>query len=160
MKVNASHFLIFLSIVMCLKSHAQEKTMVVKAWAIEETIMGGAPPPKNERPPNRTTRRFFLETKPGAQVKVNAVWIGKTIFSVYEETYNIKAPDRDYRPTDLATTNNNFTQFLATDTLKARCGGKAPIQIQGNEAVIVFSINGKKYYAPITAIEHTQINLP
>lgn len=134
--------------------------MVVKAWAIEENISGGAALPPMQKPLNHTTRRFFLETKPNAKVKVDAVWIGKTAFSVFEEKYNIHAPDRDYRPIDLASTKSNFIQVMATDTLRADCGKKAPIQTQDNEAVIEFSIKGKKYYAPIKSIEHSQINLP
>ncbi len=140
-------------------SFCQVNNVVVRAWGVEETMMGGAPPPEMEKPINRTSRRFFLETKPDTKVKIIAVWIGKIPFQVVEEPYSQDA-SKDIKLPNSTLTKNNFIQVLVTDTLKTSYGKTAPSQLQGNAAVIVFSKEGKKYFEPIKTIQHTQLNLP
>lgn len=153
-------FLVIMYQGIMFQAFCQPNNIVIKAWGIEETLMGGAPPTEHEKPLNRTSQRFFLETKPGTKVKVLTVWIGKTAFSVYEEKYNAQAPDQDYRPADMATTKNTFTQILATDSLPTDCNKQPPTAVIGNDAVITYTFKGKKYYAPVKVIIHTRLNLP
>lgn len=160
--MKSKFLLILYSLFLCLslKVFAQPNNPVVKVWGTEEITMGGAPPPAFQQPLYRTTHRFYLETKRGYKIKVLAVWIGETAFSVLEQPYDVQFADQDDKPLDMALSNNVIVQVLATDTMRGPCFKDLPGTVKGNEAVIGYSMKGKKYYVPIKTMRRIHVNLP
>ena len=160
MKFVCSIFIYLLCDSFLLNIYAQSNHVVIKAWAIEETLIGGAPPPKSQKAIFRKSLRFFLETKSDSKVKVIGVYVGVTPFSVLEEHQSKSFPDRDYKPSDF-NIKNNFIQVLITDTLRLNSLTIPTDIIKHNQAVIVYLLKSKKqYYLPIKTIVHEHINLP
>ena len=140
--------------------YPQSNNIVVKAWAIDEEISGGAPPPEFQKPLFRKSIRFFMETIPNYKVKIICIYVGETPFAVLEEHQDKSFLNRDYKPSDF-NVKNNFIQVLVTDTLRSNCLKIPTDLIKQNQAVIVYSINKKKqYYLPIKTVVHERINLP
>lgn len=101
-----------------------------------------------------------METTSKSKVKIIAVSIGETLFTVLEEHENKSFPERDYKPADFDI-KNNFIQVLVTDTLRSN-SIKIPVDLaRQNQAVIIYLLKTKKkYYYPIKIIVQEHINLP
>lgn len=57
-----------------------------------------------------------METNTNSKIKIIAVFIKETPFSILEEHQNKSFPERDYKPSDF-NIKNNFIQVLVTDTI-------------------------------------------
>lgn len=157
---NISLCIIILLLNTYMSNVYSQSNYILKAWAIEEEIFGGAPPPQFEKPTVRKSIRFFMETLSNTKVKIIAVCIGKTPFTVLEKCQKKNFPDRDYKPADF-NAKNNFIQVLVTDTLKTNSIKIPTDLIKQNQAVIIYLLKtNKKHFYPIKTIIKEHINLP
>jgi len=162
MKYYPVFFLIFFSLSTPYYCFSQSNPLVVKAWGIQQQIIGGAPPKESQKPVSITSYRFFLKTTLHAKLKVVAVYIGKTAFNVVEEHQKTSFPERDYRPPDFDEKKYNFIQVLILDTARSSTANIKPSSnlLIANQAVIVYSANFKNYYFPVKTIDQEKIKLP
>lgn len=137
----------------------QSKGDIIDAWAIQQEVSGGAPPPPLQKPLYQKSIRVLILCSSNSHIRPSIVWIGKTPYTVEEEQQN--ALTRDFKPSYYNNKTNKFFQLLVKDSISS-CHIKVPQNLLSqNVAVIGYKLKGKRLnFIPIKNLQLEHINMP